>query len=77
MFHCFMLRYLMMHYFPGELVVAGLLNFVLFQYFTIKCCTISLLHYINVALFHIALLMLYYLNFALFAVAPFNVVPLI
>ena len=33
-----------------------------------------MLHYINVALAHIALLMLHYLNVALFTVASFNVV---
>ena len=32
-----------------------------------------MLHYFNVALVHIALLMLRYLNVALFTVAPFNV----
>ena len=63
----------MMDYFHVALV-AVLFNFVPFQYFANKCCTISLLHYINIALVHIALLMFHYLNVALFTVAPFNVV---
>ena len=67
-----MLHYVMMHYFHVALVVVALFNFLPFQYFTIKCCTILLLHYI-VALVHIALLMLHYLNVVLFCVAPFNV----
>ena len=54
-----MLHYLMMHHFHVALVVAALFNFVLFWYITIKCCTILLLHYINVALAYIALLILY------------------
>ena len=59
MFRSLMLHYLMMHYFRVALVVVALFNFVHCQYFIAKCCTISLLHCINVALVHIALLMLH------------------
>ena len=69
-----MLHYLMTRYFPFALVVVPLFDFVLLRYFTIKCCSILLLHYINVALVHTALLILHYLNDALFIIAPFNVV---
>ena len=63
-----MLHYLMMHCFHVALAVIVLFNSKLFQYFTTK-----LLHYINVVLVHLALLMLHDLNVVLFIVEPFNV----
>ena len=62
----------MAHFFYVALVFVA--YFVLFHYFTIKCCTISFLKYIIVALTHIALLMLHYLDVALFTVVQFNIV---
>ena len=74
MFHYLMFHYLVIHYFLVALVVVVLFNFVLFYYSIIKCFTILLLDYINVAPVDIALLMFNYLNVVLSFVAPFNVV---
>ena len=51
----------MLHFFPSCFFNDTLFNLVLFQDFIIKCHTIFLLHYFDVALVHIALLMLHYL----------------
>ena len=87
MFRYLMLHQSMLHYFYVALVAVSLLlhaalvvvaqfNFEIayeIAYFTMKCCTILMLRYINVALVHIELLMLHYLNVALFTAALFNV----
>ena len=58
-----MFQYLTLHF----LNLHSLLPSLMFHY--------SILHYVNIALFYVALLMLHYLNVALFTVPTFNVVP--